>query len=638
MAAPRARAVECPAPPQPIDCMLPSYPVNGAEFQGWYPKKDKASQPKAPMEKEDLLKKEDRPEIVIKVPLLDFDSSASGASDPVACKLDQLTLQVERLAQGQEVMKGTLESIRLTCVRGCPPTGSQEAQQPMRFSGSNGSCGSYASDEEAGTDSNVLKPRATGKSTRLSTSSTRSCVDDPEVVQASMLRMLKRSGSADVLTSGRRTTSARVQKHFQVLRQTTQQITDEGNFGIIVDAAMSILVVLQVALIGIRCDFDPDWLGWFVVDVAFALCFLAELALRVRAIGCSEYFCGEHVGGHVFDALVTTLDSLQVAACAVFEPVWFANNVPRVALLRVCRLLRMGRLVRIFRLSLFVDLIRMINGMLGAVSTLSVAAILILVPVYLAAVMMRQTIGQHEEETIAKPYFQSVGRGMYTILRCSFGDCSTDTGTPIFALSHGDYGSGFAAFFCMFQFVMIIGIFNVISAIFVDKIMEASRVHEKYNRHKRLGDKDLFARNVSKLLRCLVDTSPAARRMMEQMGCCSPDDPDNQPTIEDLATLDILPETMEQVVKMPVAQQALQELDISEEDHGRLFDILDADNSGSLMLPEVILGLSRLRGEARRSDTIAIDLMVRSILTKVHKVSKKVDRALAALGAPSRNG
>jgi len=68
------------------------------------------------------------------------------------------------------------------------------------------------------------------------------------------------------------------------------------------------------------------------------------------------------------------------------------------------------------------------------------------------------------------------------------------------------------------------------------------------------------------------------------------------------------------------AQEALEELDIQKTDHRYLSDILDPDNSSTIGVFELIDGLQRLRGDPRRSDIIAVDLMVRSIQLKIDDI------------------
>ena len=57
----------------------------------------------------------------------------------------------------------------------------------------------------------------------------------------------------------------------------------------------------------------------------------------------------------------------------------------------------------------------------------------------------------------------------------------------------------------------------------------------------------------------------------------------------------------------------LNDLDIDEEDHNGLFDVLDVDNSGTLDVDEIISGLRKLRGEPRKSDIVSVLLMVRHV-------------------------
>merc|ERR1712061_118271 len=94
---------------------------------------------------------------------------------------------------------------------------------------------------------------------------------------------------------------------------------------------------------------------------------------------------------------------------------------------------------------------------------------------------------------------------------------------------------------------------------------------------------------------------------------------------------------MEEVLKYPEAIQALNDLDIESHDHKYLADILDPDNNGSIRIVEFIDGLKRLRGEPRRSDIVAVDLMIRSLHQKITDISnffgvKPTEEAAPLLG------
>lgn len=53
-----------------------------------------------------------------------------------------------------------------------------------------------------------------------------------------------------------------------------------------------------------------------------------------------------------------------------------------------------------------------------------------------------------------------------------------------------------------------------------------------------------------------------------------------------------------------------------------LFDTLDVDGGGTIDLDEMIIGISKLRGDARRSDIVGVGLKVRSIQADLKRLSK----------------
>merc|ERR1712216_1095477 len=106
-----------------------------------------------------------------------------------------------------------------------------------------------------------------------------------------------------------------------------------------------------------------------------------------------------------------------------------------------------------------------INGMLGGLQTLGWAIVLFVMTVYVIALVFRETLGREEVYEFIFPYFNSVPRSMFTVFRCSFGDCSTGGGTPLFEHVTDQRGWLAALGYCLFIFVVPVGLFNVIAAI-----------------------------------------------------------------------------------------------------------------------------------------------------------------------------
>merc|ERR1712070_1110434 len=96
-------------------------------------------------------------------------------------------------------------------------------------------------------------------------------------------------------------------------------------------------------------------------------------------------------------------------------------------------------------------------------------------------------------------------------------------------------------------------------------------------------------------------------------------------TTELVARMELSSNDVQRVVNESKAlRDALGNLDIDVNDHTRLGDILDPDRSGTITSLELINGLLRLRGHTRRSDTITVDLMVRSLQERVDEIYEKL--------------
>merc|ERR1712113_65129 len=87
-----------------------------------------------------------------------------------------------------------------------------------------------------------------------------------------------------------------------------------------------------------------------------------------------------------------------------------------------------------------------------------------------------------------------------------------------------------------------------------------------------------------------------------------------------VSQLNITPELFDRLRSFREFQNILNDLDISDEDQLDLFDTLDVDGGGTIDLEEFIVGLSKLRGEARRSDIIGVNLIVRSIQSMMSRL------------------
>jgi len=312
----------------------------------------------------------------------------------------------------------------------------------------------------------------------------------------------------------------------------------------------------------------------------------------------------------------------------------------------------------------------MLQGMIGGALTLLWAVALFLLLVYVVAVLCRLWFGHTNDSDIETvyPYFDTVPRSMFTIFRCSFGDCSSSGGLPIAEAITTYHGSGFAILYSGFVFFVTIGLFNVISAIFVESTMTAAAKISQRNAQKRLNDWNRLAINIAKIIKELIAAKELITKQEENSGITFAyktatlhgNDDENNNSDESLDSLDSyeqpgerkeLSKEVDDIVHYEFSRdlidhavgsddprgtkirEALRELDIDKHDYKRLSDILDPDHSGTIGMLELAEGLRRLRGETRRSDVVAIDLMMRAVQDNMDATNNEIMEILTKLDA-----
>merc|ERR1712172_389211 len=104
--------------------------------------------------------------------------------------------------------------------------------------------------------------------------------------------------------------------------------------------------------------------------------------------------------------------------------------------------------------------------------------------------------------------------------------------------------------------------------------------------------------------------------------------------LREAVSMKITPEHFELLRKSDVAHDIFMDLDIDEEDSVNLFSIfsaLDIDKDGTIDLGELVDGIAKLRGEARRSDVLTIDFMVQALTSQCETSFEAVLKRLESI-------
>eukprot|EP00928_Gymnodinium_smaydae_P062678 TRINITY_DN4648_c0_g2_i1.p1 TRINITY_DN4648_c0_g2~~TRINITY_DN4648_c0_g2_i1.p1 ORF type:complete len:577 (+),score=87.85 TRINITY_DN4648_c0_g2_i1:110-1840(+) len=383
------------------------------------------------------------------------------------------------------------------------------------------------------------------------------------------------------------------------------------SFDLWLDSLVGTLIVLNAVFIGIRMDYDPTHAGWILIDAMFSLVFMTEVMLKLYVQGFNVYFCGPQKFFNIFDVSLVSVDLIQFVLDALLT-IDDVSGVRLGALLRVVRLGKLLRVIRVLKARVFKDLLAMLQGMFGGLATLGWSFVLLMITVYVMALVFRESFGAANQDEVFE-YFSSVPRAMFTTFRCSFGDCTDKRGVPILEMIQNNHGSLFSGIYCLFVFFVTVGLFNVISAIFVEATVGAATSLHTRKKKARLRDETRWCMNVSVIIQRLLERVEG--HSIE--GSLS----DN---IDDIYLLEVPNDVIDDLVSDDIVVRALNNLDIDHEDRDYLSEILDPDHGGTINVIELVEGLRRLRGEPRRSDIVTVNLILRNIQLSLSEISQAV--------------
>jgi len=444
-----------------------------------------------------------------------------------------------------------------------------------------------------------------------------------------------------------------------------ERLTLQGHAGgneLFLDQLMALIILANTVCIGVSCDVSPDWDGWRVIHIIFAALFAAEIMFRIFTWGAHKVFFGKDWKWGWFEAILVAAAWLEIGLDIVLgdsaaEPSRGAGHrlgrqhrdhnsggpVSVWPILRIIRLVRITRLIQVLRFQIFGDLLMMVQGTLGGFRTLMWCAVLISFPVYAMALFLRETIGASELPGDGGTHFTSVAEASFTVFRCFVGnDCTNSDGRPLFVFAAQDHGWSYPLLYVFGTIFMTFGLFNVITAIYVENTVAAAKYNLIYQKRQRIHDQAILADRSASLVRLVFrlwnERQERAAAAAESSGGAPegevhaidsmPADPTMEEIFAKARLIQFTPSFIEELRNHPRFQQLLRDLDVSDEDQLDLFETLDVDGGGSIDLEELIIGISKLRGDARRSDIVAVGMVLRHVQTSMRKLTRRVEKQL----------
>ncbi|CAE7206768.1 unnamed protein product [Symbiodinium necroappetens] len=394
---------------------------------------------------------------------------------------------------------------------------------------------------------------------------------------------------------------------------------ERTNILTIMEPLVALLIVANGVMIGLQTHpGNEDWSGWPALEAAFTCALFLEIGLRMYFMRCRNYCCGPDRYWSYFDVfLAATGLSDAILQAVVDETIMDANGT---SLLRFCRLIRLVRIVKVFRIKAMRDLRLMVKGLIAGVRTLSLAFLLLFGVLYVISGLAAITIGSDSKtkDLNLDSYFSDIPQTMFTAFRCFTGECTNEFGHPILIELKEAYGLPFVLSYVISYMLVSMGIFNVILAVYVDITMKAAKENDAVTAEQYSRESVRVARATRELLKKFQaayhkfhemeeDDSPGRR--LSKMKLNKPSTLFAQDGTHDM---EITKEMFLLIIQDRSVQKLMNELDLPP-DRANMFEIIDADGSGTLQLAELLHGLLKMRGDISKSDAVAAYLATKAV-------------------------
>jgi len=392
--------------------------------------------------------------------------------------------------------------------------------------------------------------------------------------------------------------------------------------------AISVAIVLNAITVGLSSDVAKGWQGLIVLDGCFAVVFGIEVFVKIGVYGVPEYF-GLRRRAFAYDDLRWRLFefALVVVSWAEFVLDTLGANAPgmKFMIFRLLRLTRIARVFRLFRLAVFAELLLMIRATIAGLMSLMWSVVLLALPLYAVAWVLREALGDKPGQA-ADP-FRDVPTACFTMFRCIVGgDCNNARGHPIFVLVAAEYGWEFGCIYAITLLLIAVGLSNVIAAFFVEHALAIAKYSSACQRRERLLDVEHFAAKAVDMVELIMQIADAEGYHDLNNGRSSL----NSSNLNEALGLQQSSEFFGVLLSYQEFRDVLEDLDVADDDKVNMFSTLDVDRSGSIDLEELVAGVARMRGDARRSDIIGVGLALREVHQKLSAMKRDLARHAGA--------
>jgi voltage-gated sodium channel len=342
----------------------------------------------------------------------------------------------------------------------------------------------------------------------------------------------------------------------------------------IFNAVIICTIFINTLVIGLEVDYArgtniKDRLPFFVIEFAFALLFFFEMLVRLNQQSW-DYFLDPW---NLFDYFLVVLSFSDIVIAIVTME---ARGTRLASSLRIFRLLRVVRGIK--GVKMVAGLWLIIQGILDCVYTVFWMGSATIFFIYIFGVVIATTCGQdpqiREYWHLTDVYVGTVRRAMITILQVMTLDgWIDDIGRPIF------YSSSLTVIILILcVWILTFGTLNILIGVIVERVLTISQ-----------EGKDAGFRMAEKTEQALLQSMAQDFWLADRSG-----------------RAELTYRDFQRMIRSQGFKRKLKLVGIRIDEAEQLFQLMDADQSGTLSPGEFVSGLQRIKGPARGQDVVQL--------------------------------
>eukprot|EP00927_Polykrikos_kofoidii_P042163 TRINITY_DN3601_c0_g1_i2.p1 TRINITY_DN3601_c0_g1~~TRINITY_DN3601_c0_g1_i2.p1 ORF type:complete len:723 (-),score=112.52 TRINITY_DN3601_c0_g1_i2:120-2288(-) len=330
---------------------------------------------------------------------------------------------------------------------------------------------------------------------------------------------------------------------------------------------VAMLVLLNSLSIGVQTEYESTHLMgdrptfFLISDILFCMAFSFEMSLRMFVLRAA-FFYEEDAGWNLFDLSVLLLSFVDLVIDT--SPHDSGKMPSKVSV--IIRLLRFVRIARLFRILRFLDEMRtIVVCVLGAMRSLAWTLLLLAMLIYVVAICLTQVVIDHRKDADTSEslilWYGSLARTCLTLYESITSGLSWDEAIrPLI----GEISPFLGILFTLYIAFTVFALLNVVTGVFVENAMDSAETDKRESTITKICD--LFKR--------------------------TDNDGSGEVTWEEFQT----------TLQSEDMQDYFKSIDVDISEAKGLYELLDADSSGSIDAVEFVSGCVRLTGPAKAFD------------------------------------